>query len=149
MSIRNIVLPASEAAADANPFLIILLMAAAIVLASSIISLVGVMLRDGFLAACWGILYLALRIDDAEHKRLPARGAVLSLAIFVGAMGGWEMLSLCLAGTPSAVRFLAAAGVQVAVWVALKAILRYRKRKLAAAGVDIYPWKRIAKAAVQ
>lgn len=53
MSIRNSVLTASEAAA-ANPFLIILLMAACMVLAASMISLVGVMLRDGFLAACWG-----------------------------------------------------------------------------------------------
>lgn len=148
MSIRNIVLPASEAAA-ANPFLIILLMAAGMVLAASMISLVGVMLRDGFLAACWGILYLALCTGDAEDKRLPARGAALSLAIFVGAVGGWEMLSLCLESPPSPARFLATAGGQVAVWAALKALLRYRKRKLAAAGVDIYPWKQIAKAAVQ
>ncbi|WP_131806900.1 hypothetical protein [Mycobacteroides abscessus] len=147
MSIRTIVLPASEAAA-ANPFLIILLMAAGVVLTASMISLVGVILRDGFLAACWGILYLALRAGDAEDKRLPARGAVLSLAIFVGAVGGWVMLSLCLEGPPGAARFLAAAGGQLAVWVALKALLRYRKSKLAAAGVDIYPWKRITKAAV-
>lgn len=96
-----------------------------------------------------GILYLALRAGDAEDKRLPARGAVLSLAIFAGAVGGWEMLSLCLEGTPSPARFLATAGGQVAVWAALKALLRYRKRKLAAAGVDIYPWKQIAKAAAQ
>lgn len=145
---RSILPPASSEAVVTNPLLIVCLMAAGMVIAVSMISLMTVMLRDGFLAVCWGIVFLAVR-GEAEHRSLPATGCWLGLSVFVGAMCGWQLVPLFLDGPPSLARILATAGIQVAVWVPLKGLLNYRKRKLAAAGSSIYPWNRIVKAEVR